>query len=213
MAVFAAAALCGCAGEIDGPPGSWSPAGPSDDGTITVSVWVQDHPLLRHNAATDGCDLWYPEGIRCDLVADEKDADVRIYAYDGECTKNPNGTYTLATAYPDRSVVVRTKCFGPTPEGAINDFAFMTVMGHEVGHQLGIWLHVPEKCAEPHLTHPTGGPLCGQALMNPLYDPNVSFMTAYDHLAFEMRDRDLSVIAGGEPAASGGAPTCEYVRR
>ncbi len=211
MAVIIASALCGCASDA-GDAGSWSPAPPADDGTRAVKVWVQDHPLLRHNAAAEGCDLWYPEGIRCDLDADERDADVRVYAYDGPCTKNADGTYTLAMASPDRNVVVWTQCFRPTPDAKIDDDAFRTVMGHEIGHQLGVWLHVPETCAEPHLTHPSGGPVCGQALMNPIYDPNVSFITGQDHLAFEMRDRDLSVLAD-KSAASGGAPTCKYVRR
>ena len=124
-----------------------------------------------------------------------------------------DGTYTLATAFGDHTVVFETQCMAMRPDGTAEPNMFRTVMGHEMGHQLGVWAHVPEGCDEPHVTHPTGGPLCGQALMNPMFDSNISFMTALDHLAFEMRDRDASVLPGGRPGISGGTPLCVFTGR
>lgn len=210
LTALAAAVAAGCAGS-DGQP--YVPDSPPSE-TYTVTVWVQDHPALRHNTAILGCDIWYPEGIRCDITADERNADVRVYAHDAPCMVRDDGTFTLATAFGDHSIVFETSCFGRDPDGGIETHAYRTVMGHEIGHQLGIWAHVPETCDEPHLTHPTGGPLCGQALMNPMYDANISFMTALDHLAFELRDRDASVLPGRRPAASAGAePVCVFFGR
>ena len=180
LALFAVA-FAGCAGQIDGSP--YVPDEPPSE-MQTVVVWVQDHPRLLHNVSVLGCDIWYPEGIRCSITADERYADVRVYAHDTPCMPRSDGT-----AEPNM---------------------FRTVMGHEIGHQLGVWAHVPESCSEAHVTHPTGGPLCGQALMNPMYDSNISFMTALDHLAFEMRDRDASVLEGGRPGISGGDPICVF---
>lgn len=210
MAIFAAA-VAGCAGQIDGQP--YVPDGPPSE-MHTVTLWIQDHPALRHNTAVLGCDIWYPEGIRCAITADERSADVRVYAHDVPCMARDDGTFTLATAFGDHTIVFETQCFGRDADGGIDAHAYRTVMGHEVGHQLGIWAHVPETCAEPHATHPTGGPLCGQALMNAFYDGNISFMTAMDHLAFEMRDRDASVLPGRKPGSSMSAePICVFSGR
>lgn len=203
--LMAAAAAAGCAGGAqpyvaDGPPSE----------IRTVTVWIHDHPALRHNTAVLGCDIWYPEGIRCDITADEGAADVRVYAHDSPCMPRADGTFTLATAFGDHTIVFETSCFGRDADGGIEAHAFRIVMGHEIGHQLGIWAHVPETCDEAHVTHPTGGPVCGQALMNAFYDTNVSFETAMDHLAFEMRDRDSSVLEDGRPGISGSEPVCVF---
>nr|ALV85548.1 hypothetical protein [uncultured bacterium pA1] len=205
MFVLAAAVASGCSGTAE----PYAPDGQPSE-THTVTVWVQDHPALRHNTAVLGCDIWYPEGIRCDITADEGSADVRVYAHDAPCAVRADGTFTLATAFGDRSIVFETSCFGRDADGGIDAHAYRTVMGHEIGHQFGIWSHVPRSCDEPHVTHPTGGPVCGQALMNPMYDANISFETAIDHLAFDMRDRDSSVLEDGRPGISGGDPLCVF---
>lgn len=207
LMAFLAAATAGCAGQIDGEP--YVPEDPPSE-MQTVRVWVQDSPGLLHNASVLGCDIWYPEGIRCDITADQRHADVRIYAHDTPCMVRSDGTFTLATAFGDHTIVVESQCMGHQADGTLDPAMFRTVLGHEIGHQLGIWAHVPETCGEPHVTHPTGGPVCGQALMNPMYDANISFMTAMDHLAFEMRDRDASVLEGGSTGISGGDPICVF---
>jgi hypothetical protein len=86
---------------------------------------------------------------------------------------------------------------------------FQAVMGHEVGHELGIWEHVPPDCKK-------GVTICGRALMNPTYDPDVDYITPIDALAFDARnllyavvttdDRDTTVDAPQTP----GGHTCEY---
>lgn len=205
-----AAALCGCSPAADDAPRPWVPIEPLGEGMSEVVVWVQDHPFLKRGTVSDGCVVWHPEGVRCRIADDEASADVRVFADDGACVKNDDGSYTLATAYPDRVIVVRMRCFRTAFGGGVDERKLATVMGHEIGHELGVWEHVPKTCDGPHLTHPSDGPVCGRALMNPMYDKEVSFMTVHDHLAFEMRAGGVS-LAGGTVAASGGAPTCEYV--
>jgi hypothetical protein len=203
--------LTGCGSDPDPDP-TWPDAPVDDSGISAVNVWVQEHPDLLHNAASAGCDLWYAEGVRCDIVADPLKAQVLVYADDLGCPVNPDGTVTLATAYPNRVIVFQTKCLVRGADGRVDPAEFTTVMGHEVGHQIGIWGHVPETCAEPHLTHPTGGPLCGQALMNPNIESGIRFMTAQDHLAFTMRDRDVSILPDDSPAPAVTGPECTFRR-
>jgi hypothetical protein len=82
--------------------------------------------------------------------------------------------------------------FGGTP---IADDALWPVVSHEIGHELGIWTHVPTDCDDPETrTHPELGPVCGPALMNPMVHRGLRGITVLDHAAYDLRDEDHSIL-------------------
>jgi hypothetical protein len=93
--------------------------------------------------------------------------------------------------------------------GAFEPGQLKAVMTHEVGHQLGIWDHVPyaPECKDAK-THPGGRKVCGPAVMNPHYNPRIGYVTEIDALAFDVRDREHSVLIGDIPPAE--RPDCVY---
>lgn len=176
--------LAGCAGEISDP----EPYEPDDPpARITfVPVWVQDHRDLNPDDVEVGCDMWVPLGMSC-VVTDDPTAPIRVLASDRPCIATTMGTVTLATAFGDGTIVFENHCLRRDLVGRVDRQMFMTIMGHEFGHELGIWGHVPRDCAEPHLEHPRSGPVCGPAIMNPFHDSSINVLTVPDALAFDLR--------------------------
>jgi len=161
----------------------------------TLTLWVQPHDELPPDLARAACASWRPEGVLCETVPDPSEALVRIHAYEGECVEREDGTYALGHATVGGGIVLEIAClrkFGGTP---ISEEVLWPTVAHEVGHQLGIWHHVPTDCDDPETrTHPERGPVCGPALMNPMMRRGLMGMLYLDHLAYELRDRDLSVL-------------------
>ena|SRR5688572_4852332 len=146
----------------------------------TLSVWADPHPDVPPELAREACEAWRPEGVLCELADDPLEALVRIHAFTGPCEKNDDGSYTLGYATAGGDVTLMIEClrrFGGTPIG--EDLLWPTV-AHEVGHQLGLWTHVP---AED-----------GVALMNPKIHEGLYGITVLDHEAYLKRDEDGSVL-------------------
>lgn len=176
-----------------------------------VHVWVQEG--LSADDAHDGCEIWREKGVACVIVHDREYADIAIEADRRPCVPHDDGLRTLAEAYRGGRVVFYTSCF--MDGGTFDRGEFRTVMGHEVGHELGIWEHVPLECDAKAPRHPDGHRICGRAIMNPLFDKDVSYMTPIDSLAFDVRDPDISVLVS-DPAdlpRPADLPDCVYRTR
>ena len=129
---------------------------------------------------------------------------MRIYADDGECSgvdpKDNKPHKYLAWAHSGGDIRMMMRCMRHGLDGVYDRKQFAGVVGHEVGHQLGIWNHVPEasECKEAK-KHPSGKDVCGEALMNAYYSDAVDAVTAIDQLAFDLRDPKYSVLVSDEP--------------
>jgi hypothetical protein len=189
------------------PPRSAPPPEP-----LAVRIWVADHPRLPRADALAGCRVWAPVGLVCAITDDPELADIRVHALDGPCVRNEDGRRTLAVAYSEgHRVEFNTRCF--MDGDRFDAHMFRAVMGHEIGHELGIWTHVPEDCEDGDVrAHPAGRRVCGQAIMNPYYDKDVHFMTPIDALAFDLRDLNYAAveIVDPPPVDAPDGPSCVY---
>ena len=159
----------------------------------TARLWIDDHVDLDKVTISKGCNLWLPgAGVQC-LLVPKDEADIRVMADNGACVRNDDGKYTLARAFGGGDIVVYVQCM-PRDKGIIRPDALVAVLGHEVGHQLGIWRHVAIGCDGTEPVHPSGVHVCGAALMNWLVGPPK--LMALDLLAYDMREVDKSVIKG-----------------
>jgi|SRR5687768_12836370 len=184
-------------------------ADPAARGTprFYVHLWVQDG--LSAEDADAGCEIWGEKGVACIIVRDPELADIRVYADRRPCVPHGDGLRTLAEAWQGGKVVFYTSCF---MDGTTFDrHQFRAVMGHEVGHEIGVWEHVSLECNDRCQRHPGGTAICGRALMNPLYDKDVSFLTPADSLAFDVRDPMISVLVEvADRPAPPETPSCVY---
>ncbi len=200
--------LMSCVGEIGDPAGT-DAGDPGSD--YRVPVWVQPHPDLDPDDVVAGCDVWAAVGVSCTATTDAA-APIRVYASDAPCIPDTEGHVVLATAYGDGIIVFENRCLARDLIGRVDRQEFATVFGHELGHELGIWEHVPASCDEPHLTHPRSGPVCGRALMNPFYDPGVDVLMVPDALAFDLRSPDAPAFPPYRfPPHANGEAVCTYV--
>ncbi|HTK60126.1 MAG TPA: hypothetical protein VL283_02880 [Candidatus Baltobacteraceae bacterium] len=163
----------------------------------TVTFWVDPHPDVPADLARQACESWYPEGVLCALAPSSEEALIRIHAFEGACVEieGQEGAYPLGHAVGGGDITLEIECmrkFGGTP---IAERVLWPVVAHEVGHELGIWDHVPTDCGDPEvLMHPEGGPVCGTALMNPMIHYGLEGILIEDHYAFDLRDEDWSVL-------------------
>ena len=184
------------------------PAPPLPAVTVTVKLWVAETDDLPTDDVLAGCEAWRIKGVHCVLVATKAEADIWVVADRTLCAKPGEQHYTLALAYRGGRIVMRTGCF--IKDGKVAHQKFRTVLTHEVGHQLGIWNHVPNSCKGKReddsaiLKHPSGKLVCGDALMDPYYDPDIPEPNAIDEMAFDLRDLDVSVVT--DPASDPGTP-------
>lgn len=197
------------------PPDAGEVAPPPVHPERHVFVWVDSRSGMPAEAFLDGCATWDLVGVGCDLTEDPDAADVHIFADDSECDPDGDGSYTLAYAYCCGPIVFYSDCF-LFSDGTWDKQGIATVAAHEIGHQFGLWWHVPESCMGAP-DHPTDGPVCGDAVMNPYYDPSTPEPNTVDTLAFDIRDTSLSVVDDHnhheESHTPGGAPSCVYTVR
>jgi hypothetical protein len=200
LAAWAASTSCGSSQK---PPKSHTPD--ASDKRFDIDVWIEDDPRMPAELVLDGCGRWKAKNVFCRRVASKIFADIRIYADDGKCVvnddmdtpddpKDDKTRTTLAWAYWGGDIKMMMACL-THKDGVYDAHQFAAVMTHEVGHQLGIWNHVPypPECKDAK-THPSGKKVCGAAVMNPYYDKDVTVVTDIDALAFDVRDMKYSVL-------------------
>jgi len=213
---FAAWAATSCGSSQKGPKGHRPD---KTDVHYEIAVWVQSDARMPKDVVFKGCAAWLSKNVTCVETASKAMADIRIYADDGKCvTKDDNGTpddpsddkkrTTLAWAYWGGDIKMMMRCLHHK-DGVYDTHQFAAVVTHEVGHQLGIWGHVPypPKC-EDAKTHPSGRKVCGTAVMNPYYNKDVDYVTEIDALAFDVRDASHSVLLSDTPTKD--SPDCVY---
>jgi len=196
---------CGSGPKVHHPTGKDKP--------IPLLIWVESETHLSQEDTLLACEEWKAKGIRCFVVDDKLKSHIQVYASKEEkCLKNDKGTYTLATAWRGGRIVFNMGCFGKI--GEPNRHKFRSVMVHEIGHHLGIWNHVPLDCkSEGVKKHPSGKAICGAAVMNPMYDKDIHFVTPVDALAFDVRDTYIAVVVEPLPDGVPGEPDCTYLDR
>ncbi len=206
--VFATILLCtplvaGCSAAPTDGSGGQSDHGSAEPPAVPgvpspahmLDVWIQETPDLPAPDAIDGCNEWWMEGVACERNYDWETADIRVVADTNPCIRDPKtGRLIFATSYDKGYIVFAVRCLGHAQDGALDIHQFRTVMAHETGHELGIWNHVPKDCDGAAVVHPSGEAVCGPALMNPNYNPEVDDPTKKDGLAFDLRSIGDSVL-------------------
>jgi len=177
---------------------------------IPLMIWVDPSSDLPKEDMLKACEEWRVMGIQCHLVTNKSSADVRVYSDTKDaCARNKNGNRTVARAWQGGRIVFYRKCYGKMRSKSARR-KFRAIGTHEVGHQLGIWDHVPESCDGKKVkTHPSKKKVCGKAVMNAMYDKNVYRLTLADKLAFDLRDRLIGVVSDVHRKPVG-KPACIY---
>ncbi len=180
----------------------------------TLPIWVEDDPRMPKEDVLRGCQKWQVKNVTCVEVAEIEDSKVQVYSDDGVCVEKDavTGAITrriLAWAFYGGRITMMAQCLSKTPEGKFNSHQLAAVVTHEVGHQLGIWDHVPDFCKEdePLIHTETGRKICGTAVMNRHYNHAVSVVTVIDSMAFDERDPEFSLKIGHLEDV----PICEYL--
>lgn len=217
LLALAAWAATSCGSSQKPPSKGYRPD--AGDPPYAITVWVESDPRLPKDLVFKGCAAWKAKNVTCTEASSKTFAQIRVYADDGECrVKDDMGTpddpkddktrTTLAWAYSGGDIKMMMRCLRQKGSG-YDAKQIAGVVTHEVGHQLGIWEHVPypPKC-EDAKTHPKGGKVCGVAVMNPYYDDDVDYVTAIDALAFDLRDPRYSVLVNDVPTKD--VPDCIY---
>jgi len=209
LAAWAASSCGGPQGPKEHRPGGPGPA-------YTVRIWIQSDARLPRAAILAGCGKWQAERITCLEVGTPELAKIRVYADDDAChVTDPRDsadktvhTY-LAWAFQGGDIKMMMLCM-PHKDAAYDPKYFSGVVTHEVGHQLGIWDHVPLSCKDKDVKIHSGDgrKICGKAVMNPYYDPDIDYVTDIDAMAFDERDVDYSVLVGDLPKKD--TPDCVY---
>lgn len=192
------------------------------DVPYTIDIWVEDDPRMPKDLVFKGCAAWKAKNVTCAESLSKELADIRVYADDGQCVvmddmdtpddpKDDKKRTTLAWAYSGGDIKMMMRCLKHAGD-AYDAKQLAGVVTHEVGHQLGIWEHVPylPKC-EGAQTHTSGSKVCGVAVMNPYYDDDVDYVTGIDALAFDMRDPRYSVLVSDVPPKD--VPDCIFRER
>lgn len=179
-----------------------------------VLVWTDPGSGLPEQDILDGCNLWAPLGVGCERAESAYASDVQIYADKDGCPKDPDGSYVLAYARCCGPVVFIRECFRQE-NGQLDAKAIRVVTAHEVGHQFGLWWHVPKSCTPGAPNHPDGGQVCGTAVMNPFFNEALKTLQEPDFRAFDIRDKEHSVVDDENHHAPDAGPgmhdfTCVY---
>ncbi len=168
----------GCGDNLD-------PGQPSTTSFSTVHVRVTEDADLPPLEILHACSFWNEVGVQCLLVKDVLDTDIDIVANHDTCVRSSETPLAEAVLY-DATIVVFAGCLARLPDGSLVLTEYRQLIAHEIGHTLGIWDHVQDRCDGKE---PVYGDrhLCGRAVMNP-YIGTLPALTDLDKLAFEHRD-------------------------
>jgi hypothetical protein len=197
--------LAACGGNNapqSAPETCTSAAGPG--AYTTIPIWVQDDPDFGISEAVQGMDLWQPKCLKGKMVATETEAVARIYGSHVACVRDDSsGGYVLAVSAPGGKIVVYLECihdlFPLDSDGHISRLMLKLVLGHELGHESGMWFHVPATCDETKVASDVEKNLvkagiCGKALMNAFIHQDITAITDFDSQAYDMRDASSSTF-------------------
>lgn len=186
-----------CGDNILFPVSETCEPGGKPSGFHNVKLWIQDDPDVGQSQASMGCDLWQSKCYQCEMASESK-AQAKIHVDRKACVANfPGLSYTLAYSEPEGSITLIIECmralFPREADDTPSRKALAIVLGHELGHEAGMWWHVPQSCDENTVRSTFERDLirqgiCGQALMNAYIDLNVDAITDVDRLAFDIRD-------------------------
>lgn len=218
FAALAAFMALSCAHPVRRPDPSHTNEG------LVIRIWIETSPNLAPEDMLKGCEAWAVKGIRCAIVTDRRASEVQVYDDPkNECKPDKDGVMAIAWAHAGGKIVMHTPCMRKWYKfGSLDRDEVRAVFTHEIGHQLGIWNHVPNTCDLAKInpktsklkTHPNGTKICGKAIMNPAYDPSVDFVTLLDGLAFDLRDAWSAVVSDPEtPPEVSEEPGCVYYRK
>ena len=184
--------LAACA---DNDPGTYEDAAPPDR---TAHIWVDADDAIPPDTVLEACEAWRSEGVLCEFAEDPSEADIHFIVDDSPCVGDETGFYPLGRSSPGGDVLLFTACLHQFGGDPIDRDLLFPVVAHEVGHELGLWFHVPEDCdvlpedANSQVLFYFG--ICGKALMNPITHRGLLGITDLDHAAFGFRDEDNSVL-------------------
>lgn len=201
------------------------PAHPRPRGqAFTVKIWIQADPRIPRAAVLNGCNKWRTLNVTCVETDDPMDAKIRLRADDGEChvfdkpnapkpdddedQKSPREHWYLAWAHAGGDIRMMMRCLSHSGD-KYDEHQFMGVAAHEVGHELGIWRHVPRSCSSEKVKKHAEDdkPICGDAVMNEYYHHDTVDLTEVDAMAFDERSFETSALIGDTPRLP---PTCGY---
>lgn len=212
--------VAGCVGEIGGPP-----VAPTDHKPVaqtqtnqfaTARIWVQDDPWFLKSEIKRGCEFWLDAGVQCLLVADQAESDIHMTADYDACPAADGGGVVVAWADGTGHINVYVRCLAQD-DGSVNVAYLREMAAHEIGHQLGVWDHVPDKCDGTEKVASNGTHVCGTAVMNPRLN-SLPTLTERDLLAFQLRDQVSNAINGTVTTTRSAltdpnARVCTFIRR
>lgn len=179
----------------------------------SLAIWIEDDARMPADLVLAGCGPWKAEGVTCTRTSKKDEAAIRVYADDGECQrwddKSKRHRTTLAWAFVGGDIKMMMKCL-TLENGIVQSVQLSGVVTHEIGHQTGIWEHVPYACDKAKKHEASGNPICGVAVMNPYFNPNVVVLTDVDAMAFDERDMYYSVLVSNPPPKDPSVPDCVY---
>lgn len=196
LIAFLALAACGDNIVPPAPPFPESCPSGDDPNDRTVTLWIQDDPDLGAADALAGCDEWQPKCLKCQITDDPKAAAQLAVSHEA-CKPKSDGSYVLAFSVPGGRVTIMMECmrglFSPEPDGSVSHHVLTQVIAHELGHEAGMWWHVPAKCDDAYATNDFEKDLvtmgvCGTAVMNPYLNVGLAAITPIDGEAFDLRD-------------------------
>jgi hypothetical protein len=155
---------------------------------------VDDDPWLPKLEVLRGANFWYDTGVQALLVSDPAEADVHVIPNYDECPPGVKGGVTLAWAHADGSIHVYVRCLSKMGS-QVSATKLRTLIAHEMGHQHGVWNHIPNECDGNETVAANGVHVCGKAVMNSSIN-DLQMLSPLDILAFEARDHEVSDIKG-----------------
>lgn len=189
------------------------PKGSPPEKTYRLMVWVEDDPRMPADVVLEGCGPWKAMGVTCERTSDKSRAAVRVYSDEGECQrwddKAKRHRTTLAWAFHGGDIKMMMKCL-TLENGVVQSRQLAGVVTHEIGHQVGVWDHVPYACEGAKTHADSGKPICGIAVMNPYFDPKLLGLTEIDAMAFDERDVLYSVLVSHPDPSDPASPDCVY---
>ncbi len=193
LLMFAVMTVLFCT-ACDSPPARYVNA--HHGSQAVVAIWLDPKAGLPPEDTLVGCNYWNEMDVRCVMAKNLVEADVVIMSDDHPCSPNGDGTMDIAYASSYRVISVRVDCFYDTKRvTGFDGDEYRSVIAHEIGHELGIWDHVPLACdKKSEQSGAEGARRCGRAIMNPVYDKKVLYLTQADGVAFDQRDSSHTVL-------------------